>query len=240
MPTRSSAILIIVAILFFITDCLYAQDFPSPDLNTDGLVDFTDYTRLALNWHKAGVGLQGDFDEGGIVDSDDLAYFAYHWLTEQWKCEKIDITPSGMIDFVDFVRFADAWLSDTNDINWDPYCDFDDSNMIDFCDLRDLCYCWLSGSRPEDIFESFKAALVAGNIDEAITYFIDFVADDYKAIFTENIGKLQNMVDDMGELSLESIDEGIAIYEISNGTGTQFYPVVFTLDDDGNWKISKF
>jgi hypothetical protein len=66
------------------------------------------------------------------------------------------------------------------------------------------------------------------------------VVDDYKTIFNENIGKLQNMVNDIGTLSLEYRDKDIAVYEISNIAGTNFFPVVFTLDDNYKWKIADF
>ena len=54
-------------------------------------------------------------------------------------------------------------------------------------------------------------------MDEAVFYFADFAADDYKDIFNEN-----------------------AVYEISNVASTKFYPVVFTLAEDGKWKIAAF
>jgi hypothetical protein len=39
---------------------------------------------------------------------------------------------------------------------------------------------------------------------------------------------------------LEYTDRDIAVYEISNVAGTKFYPVVFTQEDDGKWKIAAF
>ncbi len=64
--------------------------------------------------------------------------------------------------------------------------------------------------------------------------------DDYEAIFNEHSEDLQDMVDDMGEMSLSMRDNGMAVYELSNSAGTKLYPVVFTMDEDGNWKIIKF
>jgi hypothetical protein len=136
--------------------------------------------------------------------------------------------------------FADAWLSDVNDISWDARCDFDESGFVDINDLSNLSYCWLKGSHPLDVFESFKAALLADDVDKAVSYFTEVSAENYRTFLEQLRPYFSQMVNDMGELSLESMDEGIAIYEISNSTGTQFYPVVFTFDDDGNWKIVIF
>lgn len=50
---------------------------------------------------------------------------------------------------------------------------------------------------------------------------------------------LRDMLDDIGEMSLEEQDGGMAIYELSNSDSTRLYPVIFSMDD-GNWKISIF
>jgi hypothetical protein len=157
------------------------ESFPEPnsypDLNGDKIVNFVDFAMFAENWQKSGTGLDGDFDKSGMVDFNDLATFAYFWL---------------------------------------------------------------SGPHPLDVFQSFKAALAAGDINEAVSYFAYFVADDYRDIFNENADKLPNMVNNMGTLSLEYTDRDIVVYEISNVAGTKFYPVVFTQADNGQWKIAIF
>lgn len=144
-----------------------------------------------------------------------------------------------VVDFRDFAILAGNWLESGAALDGD----FDKNETVDFNDLEYLCYFWLAntcGPSPEEVFESFKAALAVGNIDEAVTYFADFVADGYRDIFNENADKLQNMVNNMGTLSLEYRDRDIAVYEISNVAGTKFYPVVFTMDDASNWKIAVF
>ena len=67
-----------------------------------------------------------------------------------------------------------------------------------------------------------------------ITIFLESCAQ------TIPVDKLENMVNNMGTLSLEYSDRDIAVYEISNAAGTKFYPVVFTQEDDGRWKIAVF
>jgi hypothetical protein len=51
-----------------------------PDFNGDKIVNFIDFARFAQNWQESGSRLDGDFDNGGTVDANDLATFAYFWL----------------------------------------------------------------------------------------------------------------------------------------------------------------
>jgi len=51
-----------------------------PDFNGDKIVNFIDFARFAANWQESGSGLDGDFDNSGRVDANDLATFAYFWL----------------------------------------------------------------------------------------------------------------------------------------------------------------
>ncbi len=51
-----------------------------PDLNNDKIVNFADLAIFADNWQKSGSGLDGDFDDNGIIDNNDLATLASYWL----------------------------------------------------------------------------------------------------------------------------------------------------------------
>lgn len=51
-----------------------------PDLNSDKIVNFVDFAIFANNWQKSSSGLDGDFDNSGTVDTNDLETFAYFWL----------------------------------------------------------------------------------------------------------------------------------------------------------------
>jgi len=59
--------------------------------------------------------LVGDFDYDSIVDSNDIKTLADYWLedcsTPNW-CGGRDIDKSGLVNFVDFCRFAENWLVD--------------------------------------------------------------------------------------------------------------------------------
>ncbi|MFA5240565.1 MAG: hypothetical protein WC476_12785, partial [Phycisphaerae bacterium] len=53
-----------------------------PDLaGDDNNVNFADLAVFAGNWRQAGTGLEGDFDNSGIVDLKDLRHLARYWLT---------------------------------------------------------------------------------------------------------------------------------------------------------------
>ncbi|PKL50905.1 MAG: hypothetical protein CVV39_00905 [Planctomycetes bacterium HGW-Planctomycetes-1] len=230
-----------VVFVFLTITAISSAQYDYPDLAGDAdIINFADFAVFAENWQKSGTGLAGDFDDSGKVDFNDLAYLSYYWLTAQWECRKIDLDYSGLIDFSDFVIFADCWLSSDGSPNYKTNCDFDDDDIVDIYDLKAFCNCWLKGTRPQGIWEQFKAALAAGDIDRAVSFFAVFVADDYRDIFNEHSDKLQSLAADMGQLTLEYRDRDIAVYELSNAAGNLFFPVVFTMDDESKWKIAVF
>jgi hypothetical protein len=209
------------------------------NLNNDDSADFVDFALMADNWQESGSILAGDFDDSNTVDIDDLMIFCWYWLTqysEYQQCQMTDLDNDGIIAFEDMAKLAQNWLFTGEGLTGD----FDDSNSVDANDLSIMADCWLKGSRPETVIKQFQTAIESNDINEAVFYFADFVKDDYRTIFSENADKLQDMINDMGPMSLEYMDADIAIYEISNSAGTAFYPVVFTLDDTGQWKIAIF
>lgn len=52
---------------------------PIADLNDDGEVDLSDFAVIALNWMLLGPDIDGDLEENGTVDIDDLSYFNEFW-----------------------------------------------------------------------------------------------------------------------------------------------------------------
>jgi len=232
---------IIFAVIFYLSVCglVSAYDVPNPNLNNDDIVDFADFGILAINWLQTGAGLAGDFDDNDTIDAEDLLVFSWYWLTEYseyQRCQDADLDNDGIIAFEDLAIFAQNWLMTGEGLAGD----FDTSDLVDCDDLSVITDCWLKGTRPEEVIDSLKDALAIPDVEKAITYFIDFAVDDYRTIFNENIDKLQNLANNMGDLSLEYRDRDIAVYEISNAAHTKFYPVVFVLDDDGSWKIATF
>jgi flagellar hook assembly protein FlgD len=54
----------------------------NPDLDDDHLVNFKDFAVFSGNWLDTGTGLDGDFDQDGTVDVNDLIHFSTYWLCE--------------------------------------------------------------------------------------------------------------------------------------------------------------
>jgi hypothetical protein len=150
-----------------------------PDLNSDKIVNFVDFAIFANNWQKSGSGLDGDFDNSGAVDTNDLETFAFFWL---------------------------------------------------------------NGPHPLDVFESFKAALAAGDVNDALTYVAEISKEKYAEIFQIIEPHLADYVAGMGELILDSQEEGEVKYEMlhQDGATTYLFPVIFIRDEQGNWQIYNF
>ncbi|MBN1795604.1 MAG: hypothetical protein JW804_02930 [Sedimentisphaerales bacterium] len=73
---------IVIALLFVLTVARASSPYYSPDLDEDEFVDFNDFAGFAANWQQTGGGIDGDFDNNGIVDANDLWHFTEYWLTE--------------------------------------------------------------------------------------------------------------------------------------------------------------
>jgi len=95
---------------------------------------------------------------------------------------------------------------------------------------------------PLGIFDTFKAALDANNVNAAIDCFTDTAKEIYSIVLPQLQSKFSEMVADMGEMILISRDENKAVYDLLREEDGQMfgYPVVFSRDEMGNWKISKF
>jgi len=149
-----------------------------PDFNGDKIVNFIDFARFAGNWQESGSGLDGDFDNSGTVDANDLATFAYFWL---------------------------------------------------------------NGPHPTDVFESFKTALAAGDVNEALTCVAEISRDKYAGIFGIIEARLSDYAAGMGELIFDRQRAGEVIYEMlhQDGPETLNFPVFFIREQDGKWRIFK-
>jgi len=147
-----------------------------PDINSDNIVNFVDFAIFAENWQMSGSGLDGDFDDSGAVDTNDLATFAYFWL---------------------------------------------------------------NGPHPLDVFESFKAALAVGDVNEALTFVTEISREKYAEIFQIIEPNLPDYAAGMGELTYDRHSDGEVKYEMLHQDGelTLSFPVFFIRDEDGNWRI---
>jgi hypothetical protein len=233
-----------VVFVFLTITAISSAQYDYPDLAGDAnIINFADFAVFAENWQKTGPELAGDFDDSGKVDFNDLAYLSYYWLTAQWECRKIDLDYSGLIDFSDFVIFADCWLAEAGSPNYNTNCDFDDDDIVDIYDLKAFCDCWLKGTRPQGIWEQFKAALRDDDLDKALTFIADSVLEKYTVVLTQLRPQFQSMVNGMGELILESLEDDKAKYEMLHDEGggvISSFPVYFSKDGQGEWKIYCF
>jgi len=213
-----------------------------PNLNNDEIVDFDDFAILAGNWRQSGAKLPGDLDDNGTIDTYDLIIFCWYWLaeySEYQQCQSADLDSDGIIAFEDVAELARNWLKTGEGF----IGDFDDSNSVDYNDLYILAECWLKGSRPEIVFEQFKAALWNDDLDKALTFIADSALEQCTYALTQLRPYFQDMVAGMGELVLISKDTDIAKYEMLHDEGggvISSFPVYFSKDEQGNWKIYCF
>jgi hypothetical protein len=143
-----------------------------------------------------------------------------------------------IINFADFALMANNWLLTDEGLAGD----FDDSNSVDYNDLSSIANYWLEGPPPLTVFEKFKAALAASDVNKALTFVSEISRDKYAQIFQVIEPKLPDYAAGMGDLILDSQQEGEVKYEMRHqvGSATYLFPVIFMKDEDGNWKIDNF
>ena len=100
-----------------------------------------------------------------------------------------------------------------------------------------------AGASPVDVWEQFKAALLADDIDAALSFIGSWRRKNYAKIFKQIRPHLKEYVEGMGDLIPSSQDAGSAVYELPttdpNGN-TLLFPVHFIMGEDGTWKIENF
>ena len=69
---------------------------------------------------------------------------------------------------------------------------------------------------------------------------IEPLADDYESILEGLGGDLQSIVGNIGPRSLYQSNNGMAVYEYTTVDGTKTYPVIFSVDACGEWRMTKF
>jgi hypothetical protein len=206
-------------------------------------IDLEDFAAFAQNWQKTGTGISGDIDGSGKVDIYDLQRFCDYWL-ESYECRSSDFNLDYKINLADLANFANFWLTDANETNWDDRFDLNYDESIDSGDLEILCGRWLKTyPEPNEMFELFKSALAAGDAEVAASYFADSVIDEYTVVLGELQAVLPDMANGMSELQLIYADGDIAQYEMLHDEGggvISSFPVYFSKDGEGKWKIYCF
>ena len=93
------------------------------------------------------------------------------------------------------------------------------------------------------IWNRMKANLLAGNISAALNDVVSQNRDKYNAIFRQyDSSQIEQMFTGNTDLTLDSVHDVAAecgaILEESEGTYS--YPVLYTIDENGIWKIREF
>ena len=70
-----------------------------------------------------------------------------HYPLLWWQFNTADFTCPDGVDFIDFATLANAWLSDSTQLNWNGRCDIAEppDNVIDVLDLAIFAENWLEG-----------------------------------------------------------------------------------------------
>jgi hypothetical protein len=91
-------------------------------------------------------------------------------------------------------------------------------------------------------WEGMKTALAAGNVEEAVSYFLDTSQESFRYRFTLLAAELPQVVADMGICRIVEVKEHLAEYDlrIENNGITYSYQVLFMKDRDGIWRIRSF
>jgi hypothetical protein len=88
-------------------------------------------------------------------------------------------------------------------------------------------------------WEGMKAALVSGNIKEALTYFTGPVPERYRQTFTRLQANLHGLISSIESFHLLDVTDELAdaeVFRTRNGV-TYSFPVTFVKDRNGLWKI---
>jgi hypothetical protein len=152
-----------------------------------------------------------------------------------------NLNNDSFVNFVDFVIFAENWLKSGESLDGD----FNGSETVDYYDLKYLSYFWLAntcGPSPQEVFAEFKEALLADDVNEAVSYFVEVSAENYRLLLEQLRPFFTQMANDMGDLVPISSDGVTAVYDLlrEEDGDTYGYPVLFIRDGMGRWKIYDF
>jgi len=108
---------------------LYRREYYKPALpgRTVSGLDFGNETLLC-----------GDIDHDKDVDIIDLACLCEDWLCNELSMDVAPAIRDYVVNMADFGRFANAWLTQKGDGNWDALCDVAPAGGDESVDIRDL------------------------------------------------------------------------------------------------------
>ena len=125
------------------------------DIPTPGLPYWAQWDFVKFDKYCGGFGyLPEDLNYDCYVDMLDLKMLAGQWLVEA-PDEKYDLFQDGIVNFYDFVFFAEYWMTNSDSNNWgDDNCyevellagDINDSGEVDLSDVSVLAGVWLGAA----------------------------------------------------------------------------------------------
>lgn len=93
--------------------------------------------------------MAGDFDGDRDVDTVDLATLCEQWRLEKLSADIAPYCPDGVVNFLDWAIFANAWQSTISPLspNWNEQCDIapmpDGDGIVNFIDFATFANQWL-------------------------------------------------------------------------------------------------
>jgi len=152
-----------------------------------------------------------------------------------------NLNNDSFVNFKDFAILATNWLLSGAELDGD----INGSGAVDNNDLAIFTYYWLAntcGPSPEEVFESFKGALLANDVNEAVSFFTETSAENYRSLLEQLRPYFTQMVNDMGEMIFIRFDADMVVYDLlRQESGRMYgYPVIFVRDETGQWKIFDF
>jgi alpha-tubulin suppressor-like RCC1 family protein len=122
------------------------QNSPSGDLEDIIALDVGLYNqRVAIDSYGFGWGWGSILGIGNI----DVPTVPTEMLCADYNTPPADIAPNspdGVVNFLDFAVFANAWETHYGDLQWNIVCDLVIDHIIDYDDLAILASEWLSGA----------------------------------------------------------------------------------------------
>lgn len=91
-------------------------------------------------------------------------------------------------------------------------------------------------------WEGMKTAIIGGNVDAALTYFVSAIQDRYRGIFFDPTRNIAARLSEINRIEVASV-EGVAAQAVAirlESSGEHAYPLNFVRDVDGVWKILGF
>jgi len=92
------------------------------------------------------------------------------------------------------------------------------------------------------IWEAMRAALLSGDVEKALSYFVEAAKDRYRQLFADLNGNIYKVFSTISDIELYTLDGRSADCEairVENGTPYS-YQLSFVQDETGTWKILGF